>query len=207
MTLRVCVGPVLGVVLAGGASRRYGSDKALALLNGAPLLERVIARARPQVAELALSGTAREGFPLPVIADLVPDAGPLAALCASLAWAEQKAIPLVATFSCDAPFFPTDLVETLCAGLGDHDVAVAGLAGVIHPTFALWKMAAREKAMAAFADGTRSLHGAIAAARSTVVDFSAARDGPNDDPFFNINTPADMALAEAWVLACGAEPA
>ena len=193
-------GLVLGAVFAGGASRRYGSDKALALLGGVPLLERVVTRARPQVDELVLSGAARDGFPLTAIPDNAADAGPLAALCSVLAWAERRSFPLVATFSCDAPFVPHDLVQSLHAALRDHDCAVAGRAGVIHPTFALWRTGVRERLDAAYAGGTRSLHGAIAAVRSTVADFSIVKDGPGSDPFFNINTPGDMALAEAWEL-------
>lgn len=191
--------PVLGVIFAGGASRRYGSDKALAMLDGIPLLRWVIARATPQVDKLAISGGARDGFPLPYIPDTVKGAGPLSALCSIFAWAERENMPLVATFSCDAPFIPFDIVGHLRMALDDFDCAVATQTEVVHPTFALWKTAARDKVETAFDNGVRSLHDAIAYANSILVDFSAEHRGPGGDPFFNINFPKDMSLAQAWL--------
>src|SRR5579872_1795579 len=109
--------PILGVILAGGMSRRYGRDKALASLDGVPLLQWVIDRIRPQVDVLALSGAARPEFALPAIPDGVDGAGPLAALCSILAWAEDRDILLVATFSCDTPFLPRNVVNVLGTAL------------------------------------------------------------------------------------------
>jgi len=189
----------LGVILAGGASRRYGSDKALAVLNGAPLLQWVVTRARPQVDSLAISGAARRGFALPVIADGVKNAGPLSALCSILGWAEREGFPLVATFSCDTPFIPSGVVSSLRQALEDYDCAVAGRGGAVHPTFALWDVRARGKVETAFATGVRSLHDAIAYVNSTLVDFSTCRHGPGGDPFFNINSLEDMDVARAWL--------
>jgi molybdopterin-guanine dinucleotide biosynthesis protein A len=191
--------PVLGVILAGGASRRYGSDKALATLNGVPLLQWVVTRVQPQVDRLAISGTGRRGFPFPVIADTVQDAGPLSALCSALDWAEQAGLPLVATFSCDTPFIPSGIVGDLRAALKDCDCAVAGRAGAMHPTFALWNIQARKKIETAFSIGVRGLHDAISYVNSALVDFSAVHHGPGGDPFFNINSPDDMAVAQAWL--------
>jgi len=191
--------PVLGVILAGGASRRYGHDKALATLGGTALLQWVITRVQPQVGRLAISGTARSGFSLPVIADTVKDAGPLSALCSVLAWAEQAGLSQVVTFSCDTPFVPVNIVRDLRAALEDYDCAVASRAGAVHPTFTLWKIEAREKIETAFAIGVRSLHDAISYVDSTLVDFSAIRYGPGGDPFFNINSPGDMAAAQSWL--------
>jgi molybdopterin-guanine dinucleotide biosynthesis protein A len=191
--------PVLGVVLAGGASRRYGSDKALATLHGVPLLQWVMTRAQPQVDKLAISGIARNGFSFPVIADAVMDAGPLSALYSVLGWAEQAGFPLVATFSCDTPFVPSGIVDDLCVALEDYDCAVAARMGTMHPTFALWKVQAHEKIETAFSVGVRSLHAAISYVNSTLVDFSAVCHGPGGDPFFNINSPSDMAVAQVWL--------
>jgi len=190
---------VLGVVLAGGASRRYGSDKASAMLNGMPLVQWVVDRVRPQVDVLAVSGGNRAGLSLPIIADQVRNAGPLSALCSILAWAEQKNLPLVTTFSCDTPFIPHDIVDGLRRALQDRDCAIASRAGATHPTCALWKTKAREKIETAFAAGVRSLRDAMDYVSSCQADFAAVRDGPGDDPFFNINSPSDMVLAQAWL--------
>ncbi len=189
---------VLAVILAGGTAQRYGHDKALAMLGGAPLLQWVVDRVRPQVGELAISGDSRPGFILPVIADERPNAGPLAALCSILASAERKGFPLVLTLSCDTPFVPRDIAGVLRKALEDHDCAVASRGGAIHPTCALWKTASRASIETAFDSGIRSLHGAISYLNAIAVDFSTGA-GPGGDPFFNINSQADMAVAQDWL--------
>jgi molybdenum cofactor guanylyltransferase len=189
---------VLAVILVGGASRRYGHDKALAMLGGTPLLQWVVDRVRPQVGELAISGDPKPGFILPVIADEQPNAGPLAALCSILAWAERKGFPLVMTLSCDTPFVPRDIASVLRKALEDYDCAVASRGGAIHPTCALWKTASRTSLQTAFDSGVRSLHGAISYLNAIAVDFSTG-DGPGGDPFFNINSQVDMAVAQDWL--------
>jgi molybdopterin-guanine dinucleotide biosynthesis protein A len=195
-------GAVLGVIFAGGASRRYGDDKALAELGGAYLLQRVVDRIQPQVSALAISGEKRAGFVLPTIPDELQGAGPLAALRSVLVWAEQHEFALAMTVSCDTPFIPRNIVSVLHAALKDFDCAVVIRAGMAHPTCALWKTAARTKVETAFESGARSLHGAIDHLNAYMVDFSAARDGPGDDPFFNINSKVDMAMAQAWLDNC-----
>jgi molybdopterin-guanine dinucleotide biosynthesis protein A len=198
------IAPVLGVILAGGASRRYGQDKALALLGGVPLLQWVVDRLRPQVNELAISGETRPGFDLQAIPDELPDTGPLAALCSILAWAERKGFPLVMTASCDTPFVPRDICSVLHVSLANHDCAVASRGGPMHPTCVLWKTACRASIDTAFDAGVRSLHGAISYLNAIAVDFTAG-DSPGGDPFFNINSQADMVVAQAW-LAEGRRP-
>jgi len=83
---------IVGLLLAGGQSRRMGGgDKALHLIGGVPLLERVIERMRPQVETLMLNANGDPArfasFGLPVVPDSVPDyAGPLAGVLAGLDW-------------------------------------------------------------------------------------------------------------------------
>lgn len=189
---------LVGVIFAGGSSRRYGQDKALALLGGAPLLQWVADRIRPQVNELVVSGNIRQGFDLRIIPDERPDAGPLAALCSILDWAGREGFPLVMTASCDTPFVPRDIGRVLHASLVDHDCAVASRGGTMHPTCALWRTARRAGVRTAFEAGVRSLHGAISRVSAIAVDISTA-NGPGGDPFFNINSQADMAVAQAWL--------
>ena len=115
---------IAGIVLAGGLSRRMGGgDKALRTLGGRSILDRVIARAAPQVEVLALNANgdparfAETG--LPVVPDSVEGfPGPLAGVLAGLEWARNRASGCthVASFACDAPFLPEDLVERSAAG-------------------------------------------------------------------------------------------
>lgn len=193
---------VAGVVLAGGLSRRMGGgDKSLKLLAGKTILERVIARSRPQVAALVLNANgdasrfARYG--LPVVADSVAGfAGPLAGVLAGLDWAAAQApgATHVASFATDAPFFPPDLVQRLEEAVrdGKHDLACAASNGREHPVFGLWPVALREDLRQALSSGLRKVDLWTARFRLARVEFPAQPY----DPFFNVNSPEDLAEAE-----------
>ncbi|WP_298803168.1 molybdenum cofactor guanylyltransferase MobA [uncultured Lentibacter sp.] len=189
-----------GVILAGGqATRMGGGDKCLLPLGGAPMLEGVVARLQPQVAALALNanGDASRfaGFGLPVVADSVAGfAGPLAGVLAGLDWAAGQGHESIVTAAGDTPFFPLDLVARLLAATEGmtHPLALAGTPDGRQPTFGLWPVALRDDLRAALAGGLRKVvmwsdtHG------GRVAEFDGA-----GDPFFNINTPEDLATAEA----------
>src|SRR5215510_14069166 len=111
----------VGVILAGGQGRRMGgADKALLPLGGTTLIERAIARASVQVRDLIINAN---GDPkrfahlgLPVVADSVGGfVGPLAGIFAAFEWmrANRPKARWLASFSCDCPFFPMDMVERL----------------------------------------------------------------------------------------------
>lgn len=103
---------ILGTVLAGGQSRRFGSDKAVALFNGVALIERVIAALRPQVDALVSCG--RRIDSCDCLADRpIPDLGPLGGLNAALHHAQANGFDRVVSVPCDAPFLPADLVARL----------------------------------------------------------------------------------------------
>jgi len=116
---------VVGLLLAGGQSRRMGGgDKALRPLGGISLLDRVIERLRPQVEAMVLNANGDPArfarFALPVVADSVPGfAGPLAGVIAGLDWAavERPDCPYVVSVATDAPFLPADLVARLAEGI------------------------------------------------------------------------------------------
>jgi len=194
---------IAGVILAGGLSRRMGGgDKGLRRLAGRPILDHVIARARPQVGPLVLNANgAPERFAsygLPVVADGVEGfAGPLAGVLAGLDWAAETApgCAHVASFACDAPFLPCDLVERLVAALVAEgaDLACALSAGRAHPVFGLWPVALREDLRRAMVEeGIRKVDVWTAPYRLAQVEFSVAPI----DPFFNANRPEDIEAAE-----------
>jgi molybdopterin-guanine dinucleotide biosynthesis protein A len=204
---------VPGLILAGGRARRMGGiDKALVLLGGRPLMAHVAARLAPQCAPLALSanGDPRrfDGAGLaagaPVLPDAPPDgvepfAGPLAGLLAGLDWAAAAGLPCVVTAAADTPFLPADLVARLSDGDGPAVAASSGPDGRLrrHPTFGLWPVALRDDLRAALTAGERKLGLWAERQGARIVPFPA-EDG---DPFFNVNTPEDLAQAEAMLAA------
>lgn len=186
------------MVLAGGLGRRLGGDKALAPLAGATLLDAVIARLRPQSDRIAINANGDPArlrrFGLPVLADSVADfPGPLAGILASLDWAQ--ALPRVLTVPTDAPLLPGDLVARLAAAAGSAPNAIicATSAGHLHPVVALWPTAlAGDLREALVAAGTRKVTAFMARYPVVEVDFPTA----GYDPLMNVNTAADLALAE-----------
>ncbi len=193
---------IAGVILRGGASRRFGSDKAEAVLGGVPMLQRVIARACPQVDFLALSGgpAGAHDAAHPTIVDPTQGEGPLGGILAGLGWARARGYALLATFPCDAPFFPCDLVERLRSGLGDGIDCVRAQRGEdAQYLFALWRTACEESVARAFASGLRSVRSVDGVLRCAAVNFPIVGEGPDGDAFFNLNRRTDLAIAAAWL--------
>ena len=210
----------LGVILAGGlATRMGGGDKTLLEIEGQTLLSRVIARLRPQVADLALNAngdaTRFDGYGLPILPDSIDGfPGPLAGVLAGLDWAASKGADAIVTVAADTPFFPADLVPQLLLASegrphllamattpqdGDAKLKSGGKRVNRHPTFGLWPVALRDDLRAALNEGLRKV--------VLWTDRHNAGEAlfPADpfDPFFNVNTPED--LAHAQTLAAGGQ--
>jgi molybdopterin-guanine dinucleotide biosynthesis protein A len=196
----------VGLLLAGGQSRRMGGgDKTLRLIGGVSLLDRAIARLRPQVEALVLNANGDParfaGFGLPVVADSVPDfAGPLAGVLAGLDWAaaHYPDCAFVVSVATDAPFFPQDLVARLIEGLdeGLADLTCAASGGREHPVFGLWPVRLRDELRRAVVEeGVRKVDRWTGRYKLATVSFA---DRPID-PFFNANRPEDLAAAAALI--------
>jgi molybdenum cofactor guanylyltransferase len=193
--------PTLGTILAGGLARRLGGgDKALRMVGGQTVLARLVGRFAPQVTQLILNANddaARfNEFGLPVVSDDLPDRpGPLAGVLAGLDWTAQFApdVQWVVTAPGDAPFLPLDLVARLHAARGKATLACAASGGQTHPVAALWPVALRHDLRHALT--VEKLHKVGAYMRRhepAIVEWPIA----GVDPFFNVNTPADLAEAD-----------
>jgi molybdopterin-guanine dinucleotide biosynthesis protein A len=195
-----------GVILAGGRSSRMGGgDKALLTLGGRPLLARVIDRLRPQVHGLAINANGDPArfaqFELPVVPDATEAyAGPLAGILAGLVWARgQPDMPKgIVTAAADTPFFTADLAERLAAA-ARGGVSVARSRGRLHPVFGYFPMGCADDLDDFLRrDTSRRVTDWLDRVGFTPVDFVAGEGVA--DPFFNVNTPQDLAAAEASIL-------
>lgn len=194
---------VTGLILAGGQGRRMGgADKSFLMLAGRSLIAHVIARARPQVDHLLINSngdTARFlQFNVPVIPDCVPGfQGPLAGIFAALAWSRQNHpnAAWLATFPNDSPFFPADLVARLIDAARERGARVASAtsAGQHHPVFAVWSTAIDMTPEEIF--DQRQIH-RVDAGLALFPNTQVAFDVADYDPFFNVNTPEDLTMAE-----------
>jgi molybdenum cofactor guanylyltransferase len=193
----------LGLILAGGLARRMGGgDKPLTRIGRATILSRVLDRLKPQCARLILNAN---GDParfadtgLPVIADDVPDfAGPLAGILAGLDWAAANApdMPYVVSVPGDCPFLPRDLVARLdqARAASGQPLACARSGPWRHPVVGLWPVALRNDLRKALTqEGLRKIEHWTARHGVALADWPAEPV----DPFFNVNTPEDAAVAE-----------
>ena len=194
---------IAGVVLAGGLSRRMGGvDKALAPLGVTPMIAHVLDRLAAQVDTLAINAngdTSRfERLETPIFADVVSGyAGPLAGIHAAMTWAgSNEGVSHVVTAAADTPFFPEDLVARLRhIATGPDTIAMARSQSGLHPVFALWPVHLAGE-LKAWLERTETLRVTDWVREHDVAacDFPLREDGT--DPFFNVNTPDDLAKAE-----------
>ena len=193
--------PTAGLILAGGLSRRMGGGrKCLLEVGGVPILRRVARVLIPQCAPLLLSanGDAAElaGYGLATVPDTIPGfAGPLAGVLAGLEHlrAHHPGIAWMASIAGDGPFPPEDFVARLHAARGDAAMACAASGGRMHPVAALWP-AAMAGALRTYLDGGgRRVMDFVARQGAAAAEWAIG----DRDPFFNINTPEDLAAANA----------
>jgi molybdopterin-guanine dinucleotide biosynthesis protein A len=195
------------VVLAGGLSRRMGGDdKSLIMLGKRPLLAHVLGRLAAQTAEIAISANGDQArfadFGRPVLADTIEGhLGPLAGLLAGMIWARGIGSPQIVSAPTDCPFLPADLISRLTrASAANPDVPVlASSGGRRHPVVGLWPAALAGRLLDFLASGSkhRVTDFADACGAATAEFPMIAVAGRTVDPFFNVNTPEDLAAAEA----------
>ena len=192
-----------GVLLAGGLARRMGGgDKPMRTIAGRSILDRVIARLKPQCDGLILNANGDPArfaaFGLPVIADGVADfPGPLAGILAALDWAaaNRPDVEFVLSAAADCPFLPRDLMSRLHGALEAEgaELAVAASGGQSHPVIGLWSVRLREQLRHALVvEDFRKIDRWTARFKLATVTWPITPL----DPFFNANTMDDIAEAE-----------
>jgi len=166
---------LLGAILAGGQARRFGSDKAHALYEGARLIDRVAAALSVQCDAVVACGREEPGF------SCIPDwpeagLGPLGGLAAALRHAGEQGFDAVLSAGVDVPDLPFDLAATL-AGEGAAIVES-------QPVVGLWPVSAAPLLEAFMAGGGRSLY--------RFADHAGARRIELPRALMNVNFPEDL---------------
>ncbi|MEE9313694.1 MAG: molybdenum cofactor guanylyltransferase MobA [Rhizobiaceae bacterium] len=192
---------IAGVILAGGQSRRMGgSEKSLLKLGGKAQIEWVADCLEPQVVQMAINAngdSSRFNFlDFPVLEDVVGGfVGPLSGVLTGMKWAEGlSGVTHIMTAAADTPFIPHDFVSQLNNLLaGESDIAMASSNGRIHPVFGLWPIHLANELE----------HFLVAEDKRKIIEFAkrytmheVVFDTKGEDPFFNINTPEDLAIAK-----------
>jgi molybdenum cofactor guanylyltransferase len=168
---------VLGAILAGGRSSRFGSDKALALIDGRPMLDHVAERLAVQCDGLVVIG--RDWPGLARAEDRpAPGLGPLGGLAGALAYARDHGFDAVLTSSCDLPALPGHLLDLL----GAPDALLRR-----QPTIGLWSSAHADPLAAYLLSGApRSVRAWADMIKASIIAWG--------EELANINTPEDLAV-------------
>lgn len=196
--------PPFAAVLAGGESRRFGAPKALALVGGARVIDRVVQAARGALGETVLVANRPEPFAdlgLRMRPDAVPGAGALGGVHAALRWAADEGRAGALCVACDLPFLPAGLLRALAerAADGDADAAVPESTGRrgVEPLCAFYSVRCLAEAERMMESGELRLTELLERVRTARVPLAEVRRwGAPEVMFLNVNTPADHARAE-----------
>ena len=190
---------VVVVILAGGRSTRFGSEKAVALVDGAPMIARVAAVLREGGAPLAVNAPEASGAAawareqgLPVLPDAPgsPD-GPLAGVLAGLQWAQSLGAEVLVTSPCDTPGLPHDMVRRLLEELAERPAATAVASDGSHPLCTAWCVSLLPRLREALSGGHPPVRAWLGEVGAVEVRFDDAR------AFHNMNHRADGRLSGA----------
>ena len=190
---------IVGIVIAGGRSLRFGGEKAVAEFGGRPLLMWAVRRLQASCAAVAVNarpGSEAESLAgaqgLAVLHDIPGDAdGPLAGVKVGLRWAQAQGARALAVSPCDAPLLPEDLFARLIAEAGSG-AALAETSDGRQPLCAVWPVSA-------LAPLTEALQGGAHPPIWRMLESLNARRVRFEPPeaFANLNTRADLAALVA----------
>ena len=193
---------ILGVILAGGQSRRMGRDKSLIKLNEKTLIEHTIIKVKKFLPNLIIISNENKNEIMKYGIDLVNDClsknqGPLIGIMTAMKYIKdnKKNFDWIATFPCDTPFFPELLMKKFIDNSKSKKSLLyfASSKGQRHNIFGLWSLKLYDK-----------LHNDIVNKNSRKVEDWAEQNDvqriefsfEKDDPFFNINTEEDLIKAK-----------
>lgn len=183
---------VTGVILAGGESKRMGSNKALLKVDGKRMIEAVYHRMAVLFDEIILVTNYPEIYdfiPCRKIADIFPGMGPLGGIHAALKACET---PRIFVSACDMPTMNPVLVRKLCAEPGFFDAVVPETSDGLEPLHSVYAQSGLDRIEGMLENNERSVLTFLERASTEIIPLNTiARIDPGFSSFRNINTPAE----------------
>ena len=210
----------LGVLLAGGESRRFGASKALVQVGGRPMAawgRRALEAHLPKVVAIANDGRVGTLLGVESRPDLHPATGPLGGLHTGLSWAAEEGFPAVFLLACDMPLVSPEVVEVLL-GRGEAGVGEGGTADVVtlpasegpiggEPLCAIYPVDALETVERRIVEGALAMEDLLRELPTREVPAQAlSAVGDPATLFMNVNRPAERTAAERIIARAGGEP-
>ena len=195
---------LLGVILAGGLSRRMNKkNKFLKKFDKKTLIEIIIDRATRQVPDIIINANINKSYFRKIKLEVIKDSiggfkGPLAGILAGMEYGKKKNYKWLITFPCDAPFFPLNLVKKFLEKLKNskYKIVIAKSNNRTHPVFGIWSISLKDSLIDAIKkDNIRKIDLFIKQHNHAVLNFKYTKI----DPFFNINDLSDLKKAKEYL--------
>ena len=191
---------ILGTVLAGGKSQRFGEDKSQVKLAGKLLIDHMLTEIIDEFKELLIVSNNKISFhkskKISIIEDFEKGLGPLGGVLSAMKWIKenQKDYKWIATFPVDTPFFKRQILKDFIQKINfnESDLFFIKSNNTRHNIFGLWSINLLDKLDKDLNNGERKveLWANNTGVKIINMEFS------NNDPFFNINTKEDLKKAE-----------
>jgi len=183
---------ITGIVLAGGRSRRMGTDKSMMMLNGKSMIEYSIDALKPLCNKVVISSnnfiydfTGCEVWP-----DELPDQAPMVGIYSCL---KRSKTDINIILSCDMPLMSTSVLEFLLSNSSNHEITVPiHKDGFIEPLCGIYKQSSMKVLKDFIDDGNFRLNECIRAASHHLISIELEFPFLSENMFLNINTPDDF---------------
>jgi molybdopterin-guanine dinucleotide biosynthesis protein A len=186
-------GPVTGVILAGGKSSRFGSNKAFALMEGIPLIERVLAVLKglfPQNILITNNPCQYRHLGLPMHEDIIKGAGPLGGIYTGLTAIHT---PWAFVAACDQPFLNPGLIRHMLGLMEGNDAVVPRMDWKIEPLHALFSRRCLAPVERLVKNGAYQVIGFLSEVKVKYIDADEiALFDPDFRSFVNVNRPEEI---------------
>jgi len=193
---------ILGAILAGGQSKRMGKDKLFLQLNNKTLIEHTIDKVKKHLKKVIIITNQENEFfsknNLTVVKDCIEgQLGPLVGILTAMKWAKENLTQCawVASFPCDTPFFPENIVENFIQESEKKEslILCASTHGRKHNVFGLWSLNLYDKLQDDLVNKkVRKVQDWTEKNKIKNLEFKFK----DYDPFFNINTIEDLEFAK-----------
>ena len=191
---------LLGTVLAGGKSQRFGEDKSQVKLNGKLLIDYILSEIIDEFKEILIVSNNQIKYKnyknISLINDLKKDQGPLGGVLSAMKWAKEKndKYKWISTFPVDTPFFKKDILQKFLSEIDSEESKLFFIKSnnTRHNIFGIWSIDLMKKLEHDLNEGQRKVEVWANSVGVKVINMEFI----NKDPFFNINTKEDLEKAK-----------
>lgn len=194
---------ILGVVLAGGKSQRFGEDKCQVKLGDKLLIDYILSEIIDEFKEVLLISNNKIKYinsnKISLVEDTKKGLGPLGGVLTAMKWIKEnnKSYKWISTFPSDTPFFKKQILNNFLEEIKDYEgkLFFINSNNTRHNIFGLWSIDLLERLEKDLDNGERKVE--MWANKIGVKSINMKFE--NKDPFFNINTKEDLTKAEEYL--------